>query len=85
MAEEIEEVKLKRITVSTNKTKTTETGSKWFDEPEKLLAWVQQQYQLILQRLLRIITTHPVKNDQDSSHVSPTQLVDMINRLSPKS
>lgn len=41
MSEEIEEeVKLKRITIK------TETGSKWFDEPEKLLAWVQQQRQL---------------------------------------
>lgn len=35
-----EEIKLKRITIK------TETGSKWFDEPEKLLAWVQQQRQL---------------------------------------
>ena len=41
MSEEIEqEVKLKRITIK------TETGSKWFDEPERLLAWVQQQRQL---------------------------------------
>ncbi|GGB73491.1 hypothetical protein [Shewanella inventionis] len=42
MSEEIEqqETKLKRITIK------TETGSKWFDEPEKLLAWVQQQRQL---------------------------------------
>jgi hypothetical protein len=80
MSEVIEaEIKLKRITIK------TETGSKWFDEPKKLLVWVQQQYQLILQKLLRIITTHPVKNDQDLPHVSPTQLVDMINRLSPKS
>ncbi|MGK0269669.1 MAG: hypothetical protein ACI88H_000301 [Cocleimonas sp.] len=37
---EQEEIKLKRITIK------TETGSKWFDEPEKLLAWVQQQRQL---------------------------------------
>ncbi|MCT8986599.1 DUF6161 domain-containing protein [Shewanella phaeophyticola] len=37
---EQEETKLKRITVK------TETGSKWFDEPEKLLAWVQQQRDL---------------------------------------
>jgi hypothetical protein len=35
-----EEIKLKRITIK------TETGSKWFDEPEKLLTWVQQQRQL---------------------------------------
>lgn len=46
MSEEIEqEIKLKRITIKTlfhqNK-----KGSKWFDEPEKLLAWVQQQRQL---------------------------------------
>lgn len=41
MSEETEElIKLKRITIK------TETGSKWFDEPEKLLAWVQQQRQL---------------------------------------
>ena len=41
MSEEIEEeIKLKRITIK------TETGSKWFDEAEKLLAWVQQQRQL---------------------------------------
>jgi hypothetical protein len=40
MSEEQEEIKLKRITIK------TETGSKWFDEPEKLLAWVQQQRQL---------------------------------------
>ena len=41
MSEEIEqEIKLKRITIK------TETGSKWFDEPENLLAWVQQQRQL---------------------------------------
>ncbi|KZN15306.1 DUF6161 domain-containing protein [Marinomonas sp. TW1] len=42
MSEEIEqeETKLKRITIK------TETGSKWFDEPDKLLAWVQQQRQL---------------------------------------
>ncbi|GHF97419.1 DUF6161 domain-containing protein [Thalassotalea marina] len=41
MSEEIEqeEAKLKRITIK------TETGSKWFDDPEKLLAWVQQQRQ----------------------------------------
>ncbi len=37
---ELEETKLKRITIK------TENGSKWFDEPEKLLAWVQQQRQL---------------------------------------
>jgi hypothetical protein len=37
MSEQQEEIKLKRITIK------TETGSKWFDEPEKLLAWVQQQ------------------------------------------
>lgn len=84
MSEEIEEVKLKRITIKTL-FHQTKKGSKWFDEPKKLLAWVQQKYQLILQSLLKIITTHPVKNDQYSSHVSPTQLVDMINRLSPKS
>ncbi|MDX1353456.1 MAG: DUF6161 domain-containing protein [Thiomicrorhabdus sp.] len=42
MSEEIEqeETKLKRITIK------TETGSKWFDDPDKLLAWVQQQRQL---------------------------------------
>ncbi|MCL1143226.1 DUF6161 domain-containing protein [Shewanella gaetbuli] len=42
MSEEIEqeEIKLKRITIK------TETGSKWFDDPEKLLSWVQQQRQL---------------------------------------
>ncbi|MBJ2137459.1 hypothetical protein JEU11_13440 [Paraglaciecola chathamensis] len=40
MSEEIEEVKLKRIVIK------TETGSKWFDDPEKLLVWVQQQRQL---------------------------------------
>jgi len=42
MSEEIEQVetKLKRITIK------TETGSKWFDDPDKLLAWVQQQRQL---------------------------------------
>jgi hypothetical protein len=40
MSELQEEIKLKRITIK------TETGSKWFDKPEKLLAWVQQQRQL---------------------------------------
>ncbi|WP_371373445.1 DUF6161 domain-containing protein [Thalassotalea aquiviva] len=42
MSEELEkeETKLKRITIK------TETGSKWFDDPDKLLAWVQQQRQL---------------------------------------
>lgn len=40
MSEEQEETKLKRITIK------TETGSKWFDDPDKLLAWVQQQRQL---------------------------------------
>lgn len=41
MSEKTEqEVKLKRITIK------TETGSKWFDDPEKLLGWVQQQRQL---------------------------------------
>ncbi|WJG10247.1 DUF6161 domain-containing protein [Aliiglaciecola sp. LCG003] len=42
MSEEIEQeaTKLKRITIK------TETGSKWFDDPDKLLAWVQQQRQL---------------------------------------
>lgn len=40
MSEEQEETKLKRITIK------TETGSKWFDDPEKLLVWVQQQRQL---------------------------------------
>lgn len=40
MSEQPEEIKLKRITLR------TETGSKWFDDPEKLLAWVQQQRQL---------------------------------------
>ena len=42
MPEEIkqEETKLKRITIK------TETGSKWFDDPDKLLAWAQQQRQL---------------------------------------
>ena len=42
MSEEIEqeEAKLKRITIK------TETGSKWFDDPDKLLTWVQQQRQL---------------------------------------
>lgn len=39
---EPKEIKLKRITIK------TETGSKWFDEPEKLLAWVQQQRQLYM-------------------------------------
>ncbi|MDP5130175.1 MAG: DUF6161 domain-containing protein [Paraglaciecola sp.] len=37
MSEQPEEQKLKRITIK------TETGSKWFDEPEKLQSWVQQQ------------------------------------------
>jgi len=42
MSEEIEqeETKLKRITIK------TETGSKWFDDPDKLFAWVQRQRQL---------------------------------------
>lgn len=35
-----DEQKLKRITIK------TETRSKWFDDPEKLLSWVQQQWQL---------------------------------------
>lgn len=37
MSEQPEQPKLKRITIK------TETGSKWFDEPEKLQAWIQQQ------------------------------------------
>jgi hypothetical protein len=41
MSVEQEEIKLKRITIK------TETGSKWFDDPDKLLAWVQQQLQLL--------------------------------------
>jgi hypothetical protein len=40
MSEQQEEIKLKRITIK------TETGSKWFDDPDKLLSWVQQQRQL---------------------------------------
>jgi hypothetical protein len=40
MSEQPEEIKLKRITIK------TETGSKWFDDPDKLMAWVQQQRQL---------------------------------------
>lgn len=40
MSEQPEETKLKRITIK------TETGSKWFDEPEKLQAWIQQQRRL---------------------------------------
>lgn len=40
MSEADEQPKLKRITIK------TETGSKWFDDPEKLLAWVQDQRQL---------------------------------------
>jgi len=99
MSEEKEqaEIKLKRITIK------TETGSKWFDEPEKLLAWVQQQRQLYMfhsqlsqryqmQQLFSVFDNswnnlqqqitqglQRFKNDK-----GPTQLVDMINRLSPK-
>lgn len=40
MSEQPEEQKLKRITIK------TEIGSKWFDEPEKLQAWIQQQRSL---------------------------------------
>tara|TARA_R110001583_G_scaffold23745_1_gene87239 strand:+ start:2542 stop:3768 length:1227 start_codon:yes stop_codon:yes gene_type:complete len=40
MSEPQEEIKLKRITIK------TETGSKWFDDPDKLKAWVQQQLKL---------------------------------------
>lgn len=40
MSEQPEQPKLKRITIK------TETGSKWFDEPEKLQAWIQQQRSL---------------------------------------
>jgi hypothetical protein len=40
MAEQSEELKLKRITIK------TESGTKWFEDPDKLLAWVQQQQQL---------------------------------------
>lgn len=40
MQEDQKEIKLKRITIK------TETGSKWFDDVEKLLAWVQHQRQL---------------------------------------
>ena len=40
MSEPSEDKKLKRITVK------TETGSKWFDDPDKLLAWVNHQQRL---------------------------------------
>lgn len=40
MSEQPEQTKLKRITIK------TETGSKWFDDPDKLFSWVQQQRQL---------------------------------------
>lgn len=42
MSEEIEqeETKLKRITIK------TENGTKWFDDPDKLLAWINYQRQL---------------------------------------
>lgn len=40
MSDKKEEIKLKRITIK------TEIGTKWFDEPEKLLTWVQAQQRL---------------------------------------
>jgi len=40
MSDTEERKKLKRITIK------TEAGSKWFDDPDKLLAWVQVQRQL---------------------------------------
>jgi len=40
MSEQPEAIKLKRITIK------TESGSRWFDDPEKLGAWIQQQRSL---------------------------------------
>lgn len=40
MSEQPEEKKLKRITIK------TENGTKWFDDPDKLLAWINHQRQL---------------------------------------
>lgn len=40
MSEQPEQQKLKRITIK------TESGSKWFDQPEKLQAWIHQQRNL---------------------------------------
>lgn len=40
MSEQPEEKKLKRITIK------TENGTKWFDDPDKLLAWINYQRQL---------------------------------------
>lgn len=40
MSEQPEDKKLKRITIK------TENGTKWFDDPDKLLAWVNHQQQL---------------------------------------
>jgi hypothetical protein len=40
MSEQPEDKKLKRITIK------TENGTKWFDDPDKLLAWINHQRQL---------------------------------------
>ncbi|WP_371194202.1 hypothetical protein [Glaciecola sp. SC05] len=40
MSEEPEENKLQRITIK------TESGSKWFDDPEKLTLWISEQRKL---------------------------------------
>ncbi len=63
MSDQPEEIKLKRITIK------TETGSKWFDEPEKLLAWVQQQLSLYAFHKQRSqhYQMHPLFNSFDKS------------------
>jgi len=65
MSDEPEEIKLKRITIK------TESGSKWFDSPEKLQSWVQQQRQLY--------KTHQ-QNSQQKQHYQIQQLFSVFEQ-----